>query len=173
MRRIARWGDLPEASWPLIDALVEKRMLVRDVDERDGEVVVQVALDSLLRQRDDLAGWLTEERQSLEAADDILRNATAWEAHDRDPAWLLMGTRLAEAESLASTPEFSARLVSIRDYLAACRQAEYEILPGRKALRESELRDTYCKTAYLVEAEAIEATSSDNRRRILRPRNWL
>ena len=75
-------------------------MLVRD--ERDGEAVIEVALESLLRQWDDLAAWLRDERNNLIAADDIQRSATAWDAHDRDPAWLLAGSRLANAETLAA-----------------------------------------------------------------------
>ena len=96
MRRVARWTDLPAASRPLIDAFVDKRLLVKD--QRDGEVVVEVALESLLRQWDDLAGWLRDERHNLKAADDVERNAAAWEAATADPAWLLTGTRLADAE---------------------------------------------------------------------------
>ena len=46
MRRLARWDDLPAASHPLIQAMVEKRLLVKDT--RDGQVVVEVALESLL-----------------------------------------------------------------------------------------------------------------------------
>ena len=57
--RVARWSDLPAESHRLIDALVAKRLLLKD--ERDGEVVVEVALESLLRQWDALAGWLREE----------------------------------------------------------------------------------------------------------------
>ena len=56
MRRLARWDDLPAASHPLIQAMVEKRLLVKDT--RDGQIVVEVALESLLRQWDELAGWL-------------------------------------------------------------------------------------------------------------------
>ena len=48
MRRLARWDDLPAASHPLIQAMVEKRLLVKDT--RDGQTVVEVALESLLRQ---------------------------------------------------------------------------------------------------------------------------
>ena len=76
MRRLARWHDLPAASHPLIQAMVDKRLLVKDI--RDGEVVVEVALESLLRHWDELAGWLREERQNLITADDVERNATAW-----------------------------------------------------------------------------------------------
>ncbi len=38
IRRVARYDDLPTASRGLIDALVAKRLLVKDT--RDGEVVV-------------------------------------------------------------------------------------------------------------------------------------
>ena len=75
-------------------------------DTRDGEVVVEVALESLLRQWDELAGWLREQRQDLITADDVERNAAAWVARSRDPAWLLTGTRLADAETLTDTEGF-------------------------------------------------------------------
>jgi hypothetical protein len=54
MRRLARWEDLPAASRPLLQEMVDKRLLVKDT--RDGEVVVEVALESLLRQWRDVAG---------------------------------------------------------------------------------------------------------------------
>ena len=138
MRRVARESDLPVASRPLIDALVEKRLLVRD--ERGGQVVVEVALESLLRQWEELAGWLREERQNLKTADDIERSASAWQTYDQDPAWLLIGTRLTDAETLAATPGFSGRLGIARDYLGACRQAEDERLAAEEAQRQAEVR---------------------------------
>ena len=103
---------------------MEQRLLVRD--ERDGEVVIEVALESLLRQWDDLAAWLRDERKNLIAADDIQRSATAWDAHDRDPGWLLTGSRLTDAETLAAATGYHDRLEKqpARDYLAASRVAE-------------------------------------------------
>ena len=62
MRRVARWSDLPAQSHALIDMFVAKRLLIKD--ERDGEVVVEVAMDSLLRQWDELAEWLRAERDA-------------------------------------------------------------------------------------------------------------
>jgi WD40 repeat protein len=138
MRRVARESDLPVASRPLIDALVDKRLLVRD--ERGGQVVVEVALESLLRQWDELAGWLREERQNLKTADDIERSAAAWETQGRDPAWLLTGTRLSDAELLSGTTGFKDRLETTRDYLGACRQAEDERVAAEEAQRQAELR---------------------------------
>jgi hypothetical protein len=78
MRRVARLVDLPaEAGW-LIDALVARRLLVKD--ERDGVTVVEVALESLLRQWKELAGWLAGEREGLKEADNLERAAAAWES---------------------------------------------------------------------------------------------
>jgi hypothetical protein len=41
MRRLARWDDLPAASHALIQAMVDKRLLVKDT--RDGQVLGQSA----------------------------------------------------------------------------------------------------------------------------------
>jgi WD40 repeat protein len=138
LRRVARYADLPEASRPVIDALVDQRLLVRD--EREGEVVIEVALESLLRQWDVLAGWLRQERQHLKTADNIEHNAGAWEDHDRDPAWLLTGTRLTDAEALAAAPGFSARLEVAHDYLAASRKVENQNQAAEEERRQAELR---------------------------------
>ena len=138
MRRVAHYADLPGASRPVIDALVDQRLLVRD--ERDGEVVIEVALESLLRQWDVLAGWLREERQNLKTADNIERDAGAWEDHDRDPAWLLTGTRLTDAEALAAAPGFSTRLEVAHDYLAASRTVENQNRAAEEERRQAELR---------------------------------
>jgi hypothetical protein len=137
MRRVARYSDLPEDSGPPIDALVAKRLMVKDT--RDGHVVVEVALESLLRQWDELAGWLREERQHLKTADDIERNSTAWTATNHDPAWLLTGTRLTEAETLADAPGFRQRLTATRDYLTASRHAEDDRLAAEEHHRQAEL----------------------------------
>ncbi len=138
LRRVARYRDLPADSRPLIDALVEKRLLVRDT--REGEAVIEVALESLLRQWDELAGWLREERQQLTTADDVERNATAWSTHDHDPAWLLSGTRLTDAETLANRMGFSERLAGARTYLTASRDLENQRLAAEEQQRQAELQ---------------------------------
>ena len=139
MRRVSRFADLPEASRPLVEAFVAKRLMVKD--ERDGQVVVEVALESLLRQWDELAGWLREQRQDLISADDLERAYAAWEDNDRDEAWLVHGTRLADAEKLFTSTNFSRRLAVTRDYLAASREREDQRLRAETERRQSELRD--------------------------------
>src|SRR5581483_1325562 len=153
LRRVARYADLPEDSRPLIDALVAKRLMVKGT--RGGDVVVEVALESLLRQWDALAGWLREERQDLKAADDLERAATAWRASDHDTAWLLTRTRLTDAETLVTKDGFRQRLSSIHDYLAASRDAENERLGEEEERREAELRNAQERQAT---AEAHAAT---------------
>ena len=138
MRRVTRVSDLPDTDG-LIEAFVAKRLLVRD--ERGGEVVVEVALESLLRQWDELAGWLRDERQNLKTADDIEHDANAWAARSRDPSWLLTGTRLVDAETLAETPGFGERLGGTGDYLRASREAEDQRLESEEQHRRAELRN--------------------------------
>ena len=123
VRRRARESDLPADSPPLIDALVEKRLLVRDSD-RDGTVVVEVALESLFEHWDALKGWLNEHTEDLKTVADIKRSAAGWKAHDHGPPWLLKGTRLANAERLERTTQFSTRIADDSDFLAASRRAE-------------------------------------------------
>ncbi|WP_433524224.1 TIR domain-containing protein [Nocardia pseudovaccinii] len=122
MRRIARWDELPDESRTLIDAFVNKRLLVKD--HRDGHIVVEVALESLLRQWNELAGWLREQADDLKAADRLEHAAHAWDHNERDDAWLWEGTRLTEAETLSGKPEFRRRLAPTRDFLLASRGRE-------------------------------------------------
>ena len=138
MRRLARYDELPLASHPLIEAFVEKRLLVKDT--RDGQVVVEVALESLLRQWRELAAWLRAESQDLKDADTLERAAADWRANGRNPAWLLEGTRLAEAETLAAKPGFRDRLNPTRDFLHASRERENDRIEAEQQRREAELR---------------------------------
>ena len=138
MRRLARWEDLPAVSHPLIQAMVEKRLLVKDT--RDGHTVVEVALESLLRQWRELAAWLRDEAQDLKDADTLERAAADWQASGHNESWLLEGTRLADAETLAAQPRFRERLDPAREYLHASRNRENDRIQAEKQRQESELR---------------------------------
>lgn len=152
MRRVARLADLPESSRGLIEALVSKRLMVKDI--RDGQTVVEVALESLLRQWDELAGWLREERKNLKDADDLERAAAAWSVHGRDSAWLLSGTRLVEAETLSGTAGFRQRLSDAGDYLTESRAAENHRLAEIEEQRQAEIRNARERQA-TAEAHAV------------------
>jgi WD40 repeat protein len=162
MRRVAHYDDLPEPSRPLIDALVDKRLMVKD--HRDGHVVVEVALESLLRQWHDLAEWLREQRHELIVIDDVERSATAWGTTAEDPAWLLTGSRLADAEKVIGTSIFTRRLHRVREYLDASRRAENERAHAEEQRRQTELRNAQ----QLVEQSQAHAAVLRKRARVLR-----
>jgi len=126
LRRVARWFDLPADSHRLIDELVAKRLVVKD--ERDGEVVVEVALESLLGQWDALAEWLREDAPALKEADVLDQAALACADNGFKDDWLLPGDRLTDAQALAAMPGFRSRLNGAGEYLLASRRRE-----GRRA----------------------------------------
>jgi WD40 repeat protein len=152
MRRVALQSELPPESLPLIDAFVEKRLLVRD--RRNRQVVLEVALESLLRQWDHLVHWLQDERQSLLAAADLERAAAAWEKHGRDESWLLEGSRLAAAETVAARAGFAERVAAAADYVAASRRRE----DGKLEAERLRHRDAVARRLVL-EAKALLAQS--------------
>ena len=138
MRRVARRSDLPANARLEIDALVSTRLLVQG--ERDGEVFVEVALESLLRQWADLASWLAAERDDLKEADNLERAAAAWEQNDRNAAWLLEGERLSRSESLVSKPGFQDRLSHTSGFLSASRAKEDKRIADEEKRKVAELR---------------------------------
>jgi WD40 repeat protein len=169
VRRLARWTDLPEDSRPLIEKFVAGRLLVRD--DREGEATVEVALESLLRQWDELAAWLSEERENLKAADSVENAALAWRANHRDDAWLLQGTRLVEAQTLAVESAFRDRLSRIRDYLGASQEREDSRVEAERQQREAKVvaaqKLAATETAAREQAEA-HAAALRKRSRVLR-----
>ena len=75
------------------------------------------------------------------------------------PGWLLTGTRLTDAETLAATPGFSGRLAKTRDYLAASRHAENQRIQKEEEHRQAELRNAQERR------QTAEAYASDLRKR--------
>jgi formylglycine-generating enzyme required for sulfatase activity len=125
-RRIARKSEIPAESRPLIDLLVDERLLSTDVAKGTGEVTIEPVHEALLRQWGLLQGWLAEDAGLLGIMEGIKRASRDWTANDKDAAWLTYaGERLKSAEQLAERPDLAANLEPTdRDYLAACRNAE-------------------------------------------------
>ncbi|MDA2891294.1 TIR domain-containing protein [Mycolicibacterium sp. BiH015] len=163
MRRIARYVDLPDGSRPMVDRLIERRLIVSD-RQADGTLSVEVALESLLRQWDDLAGWLRDQRKDLKAADDLERAATGWQAAGRDDAWLLAGARLADAEKLAQAPGFRQRLGDAHEFLWASREAA-----NRRVWQEDQRKAAELNAAKEKQATAeSHAAALQRRQQVLR-----
>ena len=167
MRRAARWSDLPPESHPLLEGFIAKRLLVRD--QRDGEVVVEVALESLLRQWDSLSDWLRVESADLKDADNLERAARAWRQNSCSDEWLIPGSRLAGAESLAAKPGFRERLNPTSEFLLASRQSEDEQIAEELRRQEAELHAAQA----LAAAETQAKEDAERHASALRKRNWI
>jgi len=125
-RRVARLSEIPDEARPLIQHLVEQRLLATDVAKDTGESTIEPAHEALLRQLSLLQGWLTEDAGLLAVLEGVKRASRDWAANNRDAAWLTHATdRLAAAERLTVRPDLAANLEPTdREYLAACRKAE-------------------------------------------------
>jgi WD40 repeat protein len=129
-RRLALWEKIPADARPLLERLIEQRLLVRDhrrVDGQEGDaVVVEVAHEALLRQWSSLARWLDEDAAELKTLDTVRRAADEWVKNGKGVAWLVhTGDRLDQAERLWQRSDFH-RLLGTKGagYLQACRQRD-------------------------------------------------
>jgi WD40 repeat protein len=159
MRRVARWSDLSADSHPLIDALVARRLLVKD--ERGGEVIVEVALESLLGQWDELAEWLRAEADDLKTADTIEQAARSWNHNEHREDWLWDGARLVDAETLAAKPGFRDRLNTAREFLLASGQRE-----DRRARERQESVEALAAAEQRAKLEAQNHAAAEERAKV-------
>ena len=144
VRRVARWSQIPEAGQSLVDALVARRLLIKERrGEGDlgevGEIFVEIAQPSLLHDWTELHAWLRERRHSLNTADDLQSYAAEWETGNRDANWLMSGTRLIDAENLSESAEFGEQVAHARDYLKASRRYENVRLENESRRHHDEL----------------------------------
>lgn len=125
-RRIARLSEIPAEARPLMDLLVDQRLLSTDVSKETGEKTVEPAHDALLRQWGLLNGWLQEDRGLLSVLDGIKSAARDWAANAESPTWLThRQDRLRASDMLLARTDLAANLepTDLR-YLAECAAAE-------------------------------------------------
>ena len=136
-RRVARLAEIPAEARPLIQHLVEQRLLATDVNKETGEATIEPAHEALLRQWGMLGGWLTEDAGLLAVLEGIKRASRDWAANNRNRTWLAHQTgRLAAAKRLSARPDLAANLdPTDRDYIAACGNAEMKAQRGRQLLQ--------------------------------------
>jgi formylglycine-generating enzyme required for sulfatase activity len=136
-RRIARLSEIPFEARPLIQHLVEQRLLATDVNKDTGEATIEPAHEALLRQWGLLDGWLIEDAGLLAVLDGVKRASRDWAANNRSRAWLShQADRLATTERLLARPDLAANLdPTDRAYIAACRKAETDAKRGRQLLQ--------------------------------------
>jgi tetratricopeptide (TPR) repeat protein len=163
-RRVARRTDIPAQAAPLIDLLVEQRLLATDrVTVRDGggekrEITIEPAHEALLRQWGLLRGWLEEDFAALTTLEGVKRAARDWAANGRREDWLNhAGTRLEDAEKTAARADLAGDLsADACDYLRECRAREQAVERDRLARLEREREE---QERRLRDAQALAAAN--------------
>ena len=161
-RNIARRSDIPAEAAPLIDLLVEERLLIADMS---GETAtIEPAHEALLRQWGLLEGWVAEDFGLLATLEAVKRASRDWDGNARAEAWLAhQGQRLTEASSLDARPDIAAKLDSVdRAYLAGCRARE-EAVRAEATRREEERAEE--ERRRLADAQALAAANGRVARR--------
>jgi len=125
-RRVARLSEIPAEARPLIDLLVEQRLLSTDVAKDTGEATIEPAHEVLLRQWGLLQSWLSDDSGLLTVLDGIKRAARDWAANAQSTSWLAHSAdRLRGAERLLARFDLAANLEPTdRAYLTACQGQE-------------------------------------------------
>ena len=136
-RRVARLSEIPDEARPLIQHLVDQRLLATDFNKDTSEATIEPAHEALLRQWGLLQGWLTEDGGLLAVLEGVKRASRDWAANNRNRAWLAhQNDRLAAAERLSARPDLAANLEPTdREYISACRKAEASVKRGRRLLQ--------------------------------------
>jgi formylglycine-generating enzyme required for sulfatase activity len=125
-RRVARLVEIPAEARPLIQHLLEQRLLATDVNKDTGEATIEPSHETLLRQWGLLEGWLTEDAGLLAVLEGVKRASRDWSANNRGRNWLTHAAeRLTAARRLSERPDLAANLdATDRAYIAACAGAE-------------------------------------------------
>jgi hypothetical protein len=126
-RRVARLSEIPTEARPLVNLLIEQRLLSTDVAKGRKETTIEPAHEALLRHWGLLQGWLKEDAGLLAVLDGIKRAARDWAANGKKTSWLVHADeRLRAAERLLDRPDLAANLEPTdKDYVASCRKAEH------------------------------------------------
>jgi Novel STAND NTPase 1 len=137
-RSVARLSEIPAEARPLIQHLVEERLLATDVSKDTGET--EPAHEALLRQWGLLKVWLVEDAGLLTVLDGIQRASRDWVANGKRSSWLAHGAdRLRAAERLLARHDLAAKLdPTDKDYIYGCQSAEQATIAEEEQRRVQE-----------------------------------
>jgi WD40 repeat protein len=99
VRRPTRWDALPSEAQPLLQQLVNARLLISRQEE--GHRLLEVAHEALLRKWPLLRGWLDEDREFLIGSQQLEHDLQDWQKADDEerPAALISGLKLQRAKA--------------------------------------------------------------------------
>jgi serine/threonine protein kinase len=130
----------------VIDIFGKARLLTFDHDPVTREPTVEVAHEALLGEWRRLRSWLDNSRVDIRMQRLLGEAALEWQGIDRDPGYLLRGSRLDQFEAWATTTDIALTQVE-GEYLEASlaerrlREAEEEERQAREAAMERRSRN--------------------------------
>jgi basic membrane lipoprotein Med (substrate-binding protein (PBP1-ABC) superfamily)/DNA-binding SARP family transcriptional activator len=92
----------PVALSEVLDEFGRHRLLSFDRDPSSGDATVEVAHEAILWEWERLAGWIDRHRSDLRQHDSFVVAVDEWESSNRNPDYLLIGSRLVEYEAWGS-----------------------------------------------------------------------
>lgn len=99
-RLVATWSSLPPETHPLLDRLVNARLLLKDkrvISDGQEAVVVEVTHEALIRHWPLLKGWVDANREVLAWQQQLRAKVQEWVRSNQNPDLLLHGLPLREA----------------------------------------------------------------------------
>ncbi len=164
-RRIARLSAIPAEAAPLIILLRDNKLLSTDrIVVRDGaserkETTIEPAHEALLRQWDNLRGWLEEDRVLLTTIEVVKRAAGEWIENQRGADWLNhSGSRLEYAERAIARDDLTPDLPAYaREYIRQCRARDDK---DRRDKQEQLERERAEQERRAKDAEALAAAEA-------------
>jgi len=123
------------------DALGASRLVSFDRDPVTRAPTVEVAHEALLGGWGRLAGWIDEAQDDLRTDRGLENDAAEWDGGDRDPSFLLRGSRLEQIEAWTSRTDLALTALA-REYVDASlaeRDAQRRAEEARRQ-RETRLR---------------------------------
>ncbi|MBL4659036.1 MAG: TIR domain-containing protein [Alcanivoracaceae bacterium] len=125
-RRVAKYSEIPIEALPIIEHLIDQRLLAKDFDVDSKEKTIEPAHEALLRQWGLLQGWLKEDFVALSTLESLQRASRDWAANNKKSAWLNHNSGRLEYAELLKQRDNLWKFLSQEDweYLKACRELE-------------------------------------------------
>jgi len=164
-----------EAMESALDAFGRHRLLTFDRDAATREPTVEVAHEALLRSWPRLRGWVDAAREDVRTLRRLADAATEWERSEREPSFLLRGSRLDQFESWAEGTDLAvgrAQLGYLRasatkrdeERAAESARGDHERALERRSLRRTRAMVGVFAVAALVAASLTVIATNQNRR---------
>jgi len=116
----------PEAMQAALDAFGRHRLLTFDRDPASREPTVEVAHEALLRSWPRLREWVDTAREDVRALQRLADARREWEQSEREPSFLLRGSRLDQFESWAEATDIAVGRAELGYLRASATKREEE-----------------------------------------------